>query len=367
MSDALFRRLVIVGVIAVVVLVAFFLMVDIVNIEGYEVGVVHKWYGGVQTEPLYNGMHVVWFGKVHKIDVGFQKISFAPQVKDDIEGEDTADNDFASIEVACGAEGGQKATIILTCVYSLDKSLAVQLYKDGLSTDYRYKIMKRTIIDVVNRLARPREALEIYSGTGFNDLAEAINKEVKEHEVLVNRGIVVKNCTIYQIRLDPAYETEIQKKQLARQEKLTAQAQTDAWVEKVKKEKIEQQVMVAKRTAEGEAKKVEVVKAAEADMEQQRLEGEGMKLMKIAQAEGELALGMAEAKVEEQKKLAMYDGEAGRRRATVEVAVALADKLKGLLSGVQVIPEKAFVALMRDGQIPLVLTDEGVSAVTPKK
>ena len=63
--------------------------------------------------------------------------------------------------------------------------------------------------------------------------------------------------------------------------------------------------------------------------------------------------------VEEAKKKAMYDGEAGKRRATVEVAVAQAEKLRGLLGGVRVLPEKAFVGLFSEGgKMPVVLSDD---------
>ena len=76
-------------------------------------------------------------------------------------------------------------------------------------------------------------------------------------------------------------------------------------------------------------------------------------------------MGLAEAKVEEAKKLAMYSGVEGERRARVEVAVALAEKLAGILKGVRVLPENAFIAMMDDGgKIPITLTDK---FITPAK
>ena len=226
MSEKLFKRLIIGAVALVVFIVVFFICVDIVNIEGYEIGVVHKWAGGVQDKPLRDGMHFVFLGNVHKINIGTQKLSFAPQEANDEAGKDTADNEFNVIEVACGSDGGQKTKIILTVVYNLDPIKAVQLYKDGIHKDYRYKVMKRTIIDVVNQLARPREALEIYSGDGFNQLRADVDEKIKAHPVLASRGILIENATIYDVGLDEDYEEQIEQKQLAKQEKLRARAST---------------------------------------------------------------------------------------------------------------------------------------------
>ena len=88
--------------------------------------------------------------------------------------------------------------------------------------------------------------------------------------------------------------------------------------------------------------------------------------MKIAQAEGARALGLAEAEVEKAKRDAMYEGEAGMRRAKVEIAAHFADKLRGMLAGVKVIPKDAFVALMQEGQaVPITLTDESIKKSVP--
>ena len=370
MCDRLMKWLGIGIVIAIVVLFAGVICVDVVQIEGYEVGVVHKWWGGVQDKPLRDGLHFVWWGKCVKINIGTQKITFAKQLTDDVAGKDTADNEYDRIELSCGSSGGQKAWAILTAVYHLDPGLAVQLYKDNLHKTYRYVVMKRTIIEVVNKLARPQEALVIYSGVGFNTLKDNIDKEVQTHDVLVSRGIVVENCTLYDIELDDAYETEIQDKQLAKQKKLRAIEETSAAVEEAKKTKAEQQIMVEKRTAEAQAKKIEVVTqaegsaeqevlkataaakqvtlAAEAEKEQSRLRGEGEKLMKIAQADGERALGLAEAEVEKAKRDAMYADAAGAIRAQVEIAQHQASLVKNALSVVKVIPSDLLSAFLSE-------------------
>lgn len=131
------------------------------------------------------------------------------------------------------------------------------------------------------------------------------------------------------------------------------------------------QAEVEQRTARAEASKIEVVKKAEAEKgrtvleaearkQTMALEGEGEKLQKMAAAEGVQAVGTAEAKVEFMKREAKYGGEAGQRRAVVEIATAQAEKLANILKDVKVIPEKAFISLYQDGgQTPITL-DESV-------
>ena len=331
----------------------------------------------------------MWFGNCHKIYVGTQKLTFAEQKTNDEEGEDTADNEFDVIEVACGNEGGQKAKIILTVQYHLDKPKAVQLYRDGIHKTYQYVTMKRTIIDVVNEMVRPKEALTIYSGSGFNDLRVEINDAIKIHPQFVDRGIVIETATLYDIKLDSDYVDEIQLKQLAKQKTLRAVEEEKAAVAEAKAETAKQQVMVATRQAEADALKIEVVTKAEGDAEQQvlaadakaaarvaaataekqelALQGEGQMEKDVFEAKGIEALGIANAKAAEALKLAQYSGEEGQRRASVEVAGLLADKLKGMLTGVNVVSEKVFLALSADGiKVPLALTDTGVGAA-PKK
>ena len=375
MSERMLKTLVFGGLGLLAFIIAAFILADFVNIEGYEVGVVHKWSSGVQDEPLRNGMHWVWCAKVHPINIGTQKITFAPQIAGDKEGKDTKDNEFDVIQVACGKEGGQKVNIVLTVVYHLDAIKAVQLYRDNLSETYRYTIMKRTIIDVVNQLARPREALDIYSGEGFNDLKIAVDKAIKDHPVLVDRGIVCENATIYDVKLDPSYESEIELKQLAKQQKLRAFEQALAAVEEAKRAKAKAQVMVEERTAEADAKKIEVTTAAEANKQQvvlaaeaqketDRLKGEGEKAMMIAQAEGERALGLAQAEVEKAKRDAMYEGEPGGRRAQVEISKAQAELAKGILSGVKVIPNDILSAMLQEW---IGSAKEAIPSIVPAK
>lgn len=373
MSDRSVRRLILGAVVAVVILIAAVVCVDVVNIEGNEVGIVHKYWGGVQDDVLRDGVHWIWLGKVNVVNIGTQKITFAPGERSNDSADEVEDqNEFEPITVNCGADGGQSAYIDLTVIYRLDPSKVVALWKSGNAYDYRTVLLKRAIIEAVNMNARTQDALTIYSGVGYNNLQQAIHDALNRNDGLSEKGILIDNATLYQVRLNPDYEDEIELKQLARQTRLRAIEDTAVAKQNALKAEAEAQIMVNERTAEAEAKAIEVTKAAdaekarrvvlaEAQKEEQRLAGEGQKIRQIAEAEGIEALGLAQARVEEAKKLAMYDGEAGRRRATVEVASALAEKLHGLLTGVTVIPSDAFVAISGSNmEIPLSLTDIGV-------
>lgn len=381
MSKESFKKCCWIGGLVLLVFCVFTWIVDIEKVKANEVGVVYKIKGGVQDVALRDGWQITTFGKIDTVNIGTQKLSFAKQMADDTAGEDTADNEYERIEVACGTGGGQKAWITLTMNYHIKPEGAVQMYRDGIHKTYRYVVLKRTAIDVVNQIARSREALDIYSGVGFNALRDDVETALREHPLLESRGIVVENATIMQVDLSDAYETEIEAKQLARQSKLRAIEDTKAAEEKARQAKAEAQAMVEQRTAEANAKKIENVKAAEAQAEAAILAAEANKMKVVLEAEanaatleqrgigemkrdqaaaqGVLALGEAEAKVEELKRNAKYEGEAGLRRATVEVAQYKADVLKNLVGGANIIPENAFMALATDGtQMPVALTKE---------
>lgn len=370
MSTKLMNRLIALAVVIIVSLVLGSIFIDVENIEGYETGVIYKWFGGVQDTTKDPGLRCVWMGKLYNTNLGLQKLTFGDEkgIKTQKGGGDIAENDFAPIEVNCGKGGGQTAWIHISLLYHLEKDNAIQLWRDGIGKNYRYVVLKRAIVDAVNKSTRIKEALDIYSGEGFNELQVEIEDLLKNDKEL--KYFVVDQVTIYQIRLRDNYEKEIEDKQLAIQQKLRAKEETLAAREQAKKTAAEAKVMVEKKTAEAEAAKITVVTNAEAENErrillaeakkqEQALAGEGVRLKKSAEAEGVEAIGLAKAQVEDAMKKAMYDGEAGRRRANVTVALALADKLNGLLKDVKIVPKDAIVTV-GNTNVPLSITDQGV-------
>jgi regulator of protease activity HflC (stomatin/prohibitin superfamily) len=302
-----------------------------------------------------------WTTDIYKYNIGTQKITF------DTKG-DNKDAEYDRIEVNCGENGGQKAWIAISMNYRIGYDTApdghpvlapdklVTLHKEGLRDTYESVILKRTIVEIVNKVARPHKALDIYSGQGFVDFVEALEKELKNCDVLRERGIYVENIIVYSVHLDPKYEQEIAAKMLAIQETLKIREQTTAKQEEAKRQFAESQGNVEKVRQDSEAAKIQVVKKAEAEKEmavlaaeaekaKRVLEAEGNRDANLAMASGVLAVGKAEAEVSQLKRDAAYAGEAGARRAQVEIAGLQADKLRGMLQGVSVLPERALVNL----------------------
>jgi len=350
------------GVLVVAFFIAlplFFHTVSWKKVEGNEAMIEQHLTKGVVETVKLSGTHLYcgWLSDMYIYDIGTQKITF------DIKG-DNKDAEFDRIEVNCGENGGQKAWIAMSMNYRIgydtDKDgtpifaphKLVTLHKEGLRETYENVILKRTIVEIVNKVARPHSALSIYSGQGFVDFVEALEKELKACDVLKERGIYVENTIVYSVHLDPKYESEIAAKVLAIQETLKIKEQTIAAQEAARRMFAESQANVEKVRQDAEANKITTVKSAEAENEKailkaqaekqkQTLEAEGLRDANLALASGILAKGEAEAKVEQLKRDAMYAGEAGARRASVEIAGLQADKLKGMLTGVSVIGDKA--------------------------
>lgn len=350
-------------VVAIVGLWIIFHTVSVIRVEGNEALVQQDWNKGVVSQVLLSGTHFYsgWTTEMFKYNVGTQKATFDSQ-------ETNKDPQFERIVVDCGENGGQKAWIAMSINYRLGWEMdeagnpvfspekLVKFHKDGLRSTYEQVVLKRTVVDVVNKIARPHEALEIYSGKGFVAFKEAIDKELKGHHGFRDRGILIENTIIYKVYLDPAYEAEIAQKVLAIQTTLKKQQQTLAAQEEAKRVFAEAGAKVEQMRQDSEAQKIKMVKQAEADNEReilaakadkikQVLSAEGLRDANLANASGVLALGKAEAEVSQLKTNALYAGEGGSRRASIELATAQAEKLKGLFSGVQIVPEKTILSV----------------------
>lgn len=322
-----------------------------IKIEGNQIAVIQDWKKGVLDKTLPSGTHFYnnWAWDIYPYDIGTQKITF-----DDGQNKDA---EWPAIQVEVGENGGQKAKIAVSCNYRLNPAKVVDIHKAGIGKTYEAVILKREIVDTVNEIARPHaSALELYSGSGFVRFKNDVDKALKENIFLRNKGIEVENTIIYQVHLDPAYEAEIAGKQIAQQQKLRKQEETKAAEEEAKRIFAMSQANVEKVRQESEAQKIITVKNAEAQAEQQVLQANAEKKKRVALAEGErdanialasgiTAVGEAEAKVAKLKSEALYAGEAGGKRAQVEIATKQAEMVKGLLQGVSVLPEKALIQL----------------------
>ncbi len=337
-------------------------MVGIEKVEGDEAVVLQHWKKGILPEVWGPGTHFYWGWELdtYKYDIGTQKVTF----------DEGHGSEFGRIQVNVGENGGQAVAIAMSVNYRLgwddspagpvfDPQRLIKIHKDGIGKTYEDVIVRRTIVDVVNEIARPYNALSIYSGKGFVEFKNKVEEELKNHPVFKERGIYVENTIIYKVFLDPGYEAEIAGKQLAIQQTLRKIEETKASQEEAKRAFAEAQATVEVTRQRAEAQKIMTIKNAEAEnekailaaqAEKQKivLEAEGDRDANLAKASGKLAVGKAEAEVEQLKRDAMYSGESGARRASVEIAVAQAEKAAGLLKGVAVVPEKTILTTAKD-------------------
>lgn len=366
--NKLLKLAIAVGVGIIFLLIFLFNIIGIVKIEGNEVYVIQDWKKGILSEVMTTGTkfypNFAW--DIYKYDIGTQKITFDDNVTN-------RDSEYSRIQVEVGENGGQSIWIALSVNYRVgwteingspvfNKNLIISLHKDGIGKTYESVVLKRTIQDVVNEIARPKTALSIYSGQGFVDFKNEIEKSLSTNPVFVSRGIYIENTIIYKIYLDPKYEDEIAGKQIAQQQKLRKQEETKAAEEEARKVFALSQAKVEQARQIAEADKIIVVKAAEGKAEQEVLAATAEKKKKILDAEGErdanlarssglIAVGEAEAKVITLKTNALYVGEPGERRAKVEIATAKAEMMKELLNHITVLPEKTFAKIGESGNV----------------
>lgn len=351
----------IVGIMIVAVLFGGFFAY--VKIEGDQIGVVQDW-NGVKTQTLGPGTHLYnnFISDVHVYPIGTQKITFDSK-------NENHDAEYERIPVEVGENGGQAAWVAISVNYHLNPEDIVKLHKQGIGRTYESVVLKREIVDTVNEIARPyKSALDLYSGTGFVDFKNKINDSLKSNSVLKDRGIDVENTIIYNVHLDPAYESEIAAKQIAQQQVLRKQEETKAAEQEAKRIFAFSQAEVEKARQVAEANKIVMVTAADAQAQQQVLQAEGEKKKRVLEAEGnrdaniaiasgELAVGKARAEVKQLESTSLYAGEAGSRRAEVDIRTAQANAMTAILNKLVVVPEKTFLQIGKTGGVVVTAQD----------
>ncbi len=337
----------IMGVVGLIILLVLFGgFFAFVKIEGSEIGVVQDW-GGVKPQTLGAGTHLYnnFIQDIHVYPIGTQKITFDTR-------SGNADAEYDRIPVEVGENGGQKAWVAISVNYHLNPEDIVKLHKQGIGRTYESVVLKREVVDTVNEIARPyKSALELYSGSGFVDFKNKIDEALKSNPVLKDRGIDVENTIIYNVHLDPAYEAEIAAKQIAQQQVLRKQEETKAAEQEAKRIFAMSQAQVEQVRQEAEARKIQMVTAAEANARKTVLDAEAERDSNLARASGELAVGKARAEVAQMTRDAQYAGESGMRKAEVEIAASKAEMMKAILDKVTVLPEKTFAQIGKAGGI----------------
>jgi regulator of protease activity HflC (stomatin/prohibitin superfamily) len=353
------------GLILLVVLA--FQFIGFVEIKGHQAAVVEKFYGedkGVQDHILKTGRHfyIPMLEKPYVYNVGTSNFIMGEPSHYSGKGQDYVD--FPALVIKCGGRGfEQPATFSITLQYQLDVSKLKQLHVRA-QNQYEDRIIKPALTNIIKSLTVTQHVLDFYTGEGYNNLQRAVEEAIKNDPDMGGIGIVVNTFVIDQIDLDTKFESEIQARQLATQQKLKEDELAKAAQAAALKEKAIAQADKEKRIVAAEADKQEKIKAAEAQNESRILaakaEAEEIKQKATAEryrkeqdAKGLLAQGLAQAKVDKARKMSRYDGVSGKRQAAVEIAKYQVEKFQNF-NPKGVVTEKTFLSINSEAKSPIV-------------
>lgn len=336
------------GVVVVVLLLASVFIVDIVTVEGNQIGVKETWSGGVLADPLPPKTYVLFPGftqKVFKYDLSSQVFVMNDQANDTYGAGRSRDSYLVQ------SSEGQDMRISLNVRWRRDPQHIVDLHKT-VRENVEEKILRPELMRVVKDQATTRSALAAYSGPGLVSLQSDISNALMSPEAeLRKRGVIVENFVIEHIGLDPSYVEQIKARQVAVQARLRAIEETSAAVAKAEQAKAEAQaayeravvdaqrdkdvgVLAAEKEAaqqvldaEAAAKRVEF--AATADKNRNVLAAEGEQQAALLRAQAIKALGEAEAEAT-RLKLSAYSAEGSEAFVRIEVAKAMSEAFKNI-------------------------------------
>ncbi len=290
------------------------------NIEGHQAGILET-CDGVSKDVLQPGTHFFqpFCREVYVYHVGTQLFTMKGDGKAVAEGQTPA-GDEPCLRVKI--KGGQEACLDIRTEYEIDRRHLPDLHK-AVKDQYEQVILRPAVIRATKNRATVMIADAIYADETQVALEKHVEEELLKDDDLKRAGIILHSFIIEAVHLDPKYESEVKEIELA------AAAQETA-----KRTAAQAQAQVEQARANADAAKIGKVK-----------EAEGQQEAAILEAKGILAKGEAQARVEFLKRDAMYAGAAGAWRGRIELERARAEVLKGLLSGVTVIPEHAVLQL----------------------
>jgi len=345
------------AIIVMVCGIVFFAFCGIENIKGHELGVKENWNGVV--EKSFTPGKYVFFRPTTSFEVYDMRVqNFIMNDKGLADGEVGIGRANDSYKIQTG-KGKQDVTFKMALRWRLDPLKLIAIHK-AVRQDMAEKVIRNNLQRTVKDKGTIKEALDIYSGQGLVDLQQAIEDGLRNLPEFVAQGVLVEGYLIEDIDLDPKYEDEIRLKQLAVQKALRMEKEALANLKEADAQEAQSQIALNKSVVEAEAKKqvgilekeqeaAEIELVAKAKKAQRVFEAEGLKESNILEAEGLRAMLLAEAEGQDALKKAKYDGEAGELRASVEIANLQAEKLKGMLEGIQIIPEKTVLSIMGNG------------------
>lgn len=311
MSNKTFFGLIGAGILFIAVAIVAALSVDIVTVEGNQIGIKETWSGGVE-EKIYTPQTYVFPGITQKMF----RYDMTPQifVMNDKANDERANGRQHDSYIAKSSDN-QTMAIELALQWHYDQAKIRDIHKQyqthiGIrdwSNIIEERIIRQNLMGAVNTAATARTAIHAYSGPGFIEMqAEIFDKLTDPNGELRSQGIVVENFVIEKITLDEAYIGEINKRQVAQQRTLRAQEEEKAALAEAQRSKAEamsdyeKQLVEARRAKEvsildSEAKAQQQINAATADAEKVVLAANAEREAAEAKAAAILALGTAEA------------------------------------------------------------------------
>ncbi|MBA4137407.1 MAG: hypothetical protein C0518_08850 [Opitutus sp.] len=368
------------GIIVIVVLLASVFIVDIVTVEGNEIGVKETWDGGVEAQPLQPKTYVLFPGFTQKVFI--YDMSSQVFVMNDQANETFGEGRRRDSYLVQSSEG-QDMRISLNIRWRRDPAFVVEMHKT-VRGNVEEKVLRPELMRVVKDKATTRTALDAYSGEGLVKLQSDISTALMASDAeLRKRGVIVENFVIEHIGLDPAYVEQIKARQVAVQERLRAIEETRAAEAKADRAKAEAQaafekavvdakrdkevgILMAQKQAEQQvldataaAKRVEL--AAEADKNRNVLAAQGEQEAALLRAQAIQALGKAEAEAT-RLKLSAYSAEGSEAFVRIEVAKSMSDAFKNI-SGY--LPQDMTVNLLSDSFLRAVESVVGGKVAPP--
>lgn len=364
-------KLIVAGILIGMGLVFTLMAVNVVTINGNELGVEETWANGVENTILQPKTYFLlpgWSKKVFKYDASSQVFVMNDKPMTDEKGAAGREKDSYLVQ----SEEGQDMRISLNLRWRIDPSKLVSIHKT-VRHDIEEKIIRPVVMRVVKDQATQMKAIDAYSGEGLVRLQNNIQNSLAgtgEGKELAERGVIVENFVIEHIELDPEYINQIKTKQIAQQQQLALAekrkaADAEALVAQAEsmadynKRVVEAQRDATNMVIQAQAENEKAIIAAQAEQQKQILEAEGKQKAMEAIAVGTLAQGKAEA---EAKKLMLQAWAVPGADSFVKVQIAQSlgsafGNIKGYL------PEDMKVNLLTDNFMKAVDSVTGNSIV----
>lgn len=297
----------VVGVLILLLIAASVLMVDIVTVDGNEIGVMETWQQGVLPDSLPSKTYVLIPGfakKIYKYDVSSQVF-----VMNDVAGPDAYAKGRARDSYLVQSREGQDMRISMNLRWRLMDSKVIEIHQT-IRDRIEEKLLRPEIMRIVKDYATTRTAIDAYSGTGLVELqTDIFNRLADPQGELYQRGILIENFVIESIGLDTDYVSQIKARQVAIQKELRAREETKAAMAEAERAKADARAAFEKAVVDAKRDKEVGILAAQKQAEQQVLAAEAQKKRTILDAEASAARVELAANAEKKRNVLIAEGD----------------------------------------------------------